>query len=190
MFGPGMSRLCFLLVLLATSVPAQNLLVNGDFEQNLSVGWIYTRSAGASAGAIRDTEFQTDPDWETADSLVYQGWSKLEQVVNAPGANLTLRFSARFAIGNGTAPCWPIACVTIGYFDGSDELLGETRFIYHDTNSHWTSTPTFSVIEVADPNWNEYTLDVADEFARHLPGIDPGTVGRIGVALFDSTSGG
>jgi hypothetical protein len=43
---------------------------------------------------------------------------------------------------------------------------------------------------VTDSLWSDYELDVADELSMHLPGVDPGDVTKIEVALVDTTSGG
>ncbi len=101
---------------------AQNLLVNGDFEQPLDSGWTADTGGPGYKTIARDAGYQPDPDYEVMDSLVYQGWSRLQQIIDAPGAELTLSFSASFAIGNGSASCWPAACFVVGYYDGDDTL--------------------------------------------------------------------
>jgi hypothetical protein len=169
----------------------QNLLVNGDFEQELAVGWVQDTAGYGYKTFGRDTAYQPDPDFEALDSLYSgNGISKLGQIVDVPGPALHLSFSANFGIGGGSSTCWPVACVAVGYLDSDGNRLGETRFYYHDSYCTWTPTSTFSLIEVTDPAWNQYELDVADELSLHLPGVDPGDVSRVEVALLDTTAGG
>lgn len=168
----------------------QELLVNGDFEQELTVGWTYTDSGAGTHQALRGTEYQPDPDYE---SWVYQydnpGWTKLSQRVDVPGVALELSFWARFSESGGTSTCWPAACVRVCYYDRADSLLGETRYFY-STYADWTPTPTLSLYRITDPDWNQYHLNIAEELAANLPGVDPDAVARVEVALWSFTHSG
>jgi hypothetical protein len=166
----------------------QNLLTNGDFEQDLSVGWIW--SGSGYTAAVRDPGCQPDPDYEVMDSLYAYGFGRLSQTVDAPGTSLILSFQASFAIGAGSSSCWPVASVAVGYLDASDNVLGETRIYLHNSYCTWTPTGTLSLIEVTDTNWTDYTLDIAQELGEHLPGVNPGDISKISVAVWDTTSGG
>ena len=187
-----MTTKALLLVLLALGLAfGQNLLTNGDFEQDLSVGWVQDTNGYGYWTVARDTTYQPDPDYEAMDSLYSgSGICKLSQTVDVPGPALHLSFSASFGIGAGSSSCWPVAYVEVGYLDSDGSRLGETRFYYHNSYCTWTATSNLSLIEVTDPAWHDYELDVADELSLHLPGVDPGDVSRIEVALVDTTSGG
>jgi hypothetical protein len=170
---------------------AQNLLTNGDFEQDLTVGWTQTQGGGSYVTFDRSTDYQPDPDYEARDSIYSgNGCGMLSQTVDVPGPLTTLSFQAAFAIYGASSSCWPVACVTVGYCDASSNLLGETRYYYHDSYCTWAPTSTLSLINVTDPNWNRYELNVADELNQHLPGVNPGMVTKLRVALFDTTAGG
>jgi hypothetical protein len=169
----------------------QNLLVNGDFEQELAVGWVQDTGGYGYKTFGRDTGYQPDPDFEALDSLYSgSGYGKLSQIVDVPGPALHLSFSASFGIGAGSSSCWPVAYVAVGYLDSDGNRLGETRFYYHNSYCTWASTGNLSLIEVTDSLWNQYELDVADELSMHLPGVNPGDVNKVEVALVDTTSGG
>ena len=184
-------KVLFLVTTILGVTFGQNLLVNGDFEQDLSVGWVVDTSGYGYRTFSRDTAYQPDPDYEALDSLYSgSGTSKLGQIVDVPGPALHLSFSARFNIGAGSSSCWPVAYVEVGYLDSDGNRLGETRFYYHNSYCTWAPTDNLSLIEVADSLWNDYELDVADELSMHLPGVDPGDVCKIEVALVDTTSGG
>jgi hypothetical protein len=183
-----MRKAVLLLPLLLAFGLSQNLLTNGDFEQELTTGW--TQNVYGVVTIDRGTDYQPDPDFEAKDSLYAYGWGKLSQIVDAPGIQLALSFWARFEIGAGSSTCWPVACVTVGYYDAANVLLGETRFYYHNSYCTWVPSSTLSLIEVTNPDWTQYNLDIAQELTQHLPGIAPGQVSRVEIALYDTTSGG
>lgn len=172
-----------LLLPLLVGFAAANLLTNGDFEQDLAVGWTYTDSGTGTHYADRQTGYQPDPDYE-AHTYQYDnpGWARLAQRVDAPGVLLDLSFWACFAESGGTSTCWPAACFSVCYYDDNSVLLGESRW-YYSTYADWTPSPTLSLHRVFDPAWTEYSLNIADELSNNLPGVEPGDVAQVEVAL-------
>ncbi len=169
----------------------QNLLVNGDFEQPLTTGWTATQGGSAYGLTDRQTHYHSDPDYEARDSLYSgAGWRKLAQRVDVSSVVVDVSFWAKFQVGGGSSTCWPVACVVIGYYTVTNALLGETRFYHHNEYCTWTSSSTLHLIEVTNPDWVQYSLNVAEELAQHLPGVNPNLVRRVEVALFDTTAGG
>jgi hypothetical protein len=169
----------------------QELLTNGDFEQELSVGWVHDTGGYGYVTWNRGTGYQPDPDYEFMDSLYSgSGFSRLRQVVDAPGVVLELSFWAAFGIGGTSSTCWPVSGVNVEYYDASDVLLGQTRFYYHNEYCTWTPSGTLSLIEVTNPDWTQYSLNIAEELNQNLPGVNPGDVAKIGIALVDTTAGG
>jgi hypothetical protein len=163
------------------------MLTNGDFEQDLSVGW--TQGGSGTQVVNRDTSYQPDPDYE---AMAYQsggGWVMLGQTVGVPGPDLLFTFWASFALYQGGS-CWPAACVTADYLDAGGTSLGQTRFYYHNASCTWTPSATLDLIDVTNPDWTQYSLDVRTEIATNLPGVDPDAVKQVQVALYVYTSGG
>jgi hypothetical protein len=183
-----MRKTILLMTLLAVLGFSQNLLTNGDFEQDLSSGW--TSETSGSVTINRNAGYQPDPDFEAMESLYSLGWGRLNQTVDVPGITLTLDFWAKFEIYGNSSTCWPVAAVTLSYLDAMNSKLGETRVYCHDQYCTWTNTPTLSLIEVTNPDWTHYTLDVAQEVSSNLPGVNPGDVSKVTVSLFDTTAGG
>jgi hypothetical protein len=183
-----MKKIVLLLALTLALGFSQNLLENGDFEQDLSVGW--SRDTYGTTYIGRDVGYQPDPDYEALDSLYYYGWSRLYQTVDVPGVTLILDFWAKFEIYGPSSSCWPVASVNLSYLDASNNVLGETRVYCHDQYCTWVPTSTLSLIEVTNPGWNQYTIDVAQELGANLPGVNPGEVSKVTVALSDTTAGG
>lgn len=169
--------------------PAQNLLVNGDFEQALSVGWVKTGDGRGTHTCNRDTSYHPDPDYE---AMAYQydnpGFARLGQTVDVPGIQLHLSFSASFKLQEGTYICWPAACFSVCYLDSRNTSLGETRY-YYSTYADWVPSPTLSLKRITSPDWTRYDLDVADELTHNLPGVNPADVARVEVSLYAYTRG-
>ncbi|MEO0085039.1 MAG: hypothetical protein ABIK37_00220, partial [candidate division WOR-3 bacterium] len=107
----------------------------------------------------------------------------------APGVMLELSFWAKFEEGGGSSTCWPAACFQVCYYDVSDVMLGETRY-YYATYANWVPSPTLSLYRITNPDWAEYTLNIADEISANLPGVNPDDVARIEVALYSYTYSG
>ena len=185
----GLIRLSILLPFLFGLTAAQNLLQNGDFEQDLSVGWTATQGGDGTHIIERQTTPQPDPDYEAyLKQESGEGWVRLRQVVDVAGPYLELTFWAQFGF-DCPSSCWPVASVCIEYYDDSDAILGETRFYYHDVQCDWTRTSTLNLIDIVDPTWNQYTLDIREEIIDNLPGINAEEVRNLGVALYNYTSG-
>lgn len=184
------TSLVFLLVA-AGPAPAENLLTNGEFEQALSVGWNQDVGGSGYKTIDRAIDFDPDPDFEARCSLYAgAGYARLSQVVDVPGTNLELDFRGSFAIGAGSSTCWPVASVCVTYRDAGGTYLGETRIYRHNEYCDWANSPTLHLIEVVNPDWQEYSLDVNDEITTNLPGVNPADVGKVEVSLYDYTSGG
>lgn len=168
----------------------QQLLVNGDFELPLTTGWVHSDSGYGTHTSDRSVNYQPDPDYE---AMSYQydnpGWCRLGQTVDVPSPVLALSFWASFEQGGGTSTCWPAACFSVRYLDGSGTPLGETRYVY-STYADWVPSATFSIIRITNPAWSEYDLDIAQELADNLPGVNPGDVAKVEVALYSYTYSG
>jgi hypothetical protein len=177
-------------LLLAAVAFGQELLVNGDFEQDLAVGWTRIDSGTVTHDAARDAGYEPDPDYE---AYVYTydnpGSTILIQTVETPRAMLQFSFRAAFAESAGSSTCWPAACVSVFYYDATDAVLGESKY-YYSTYANWTSSPTLALHQVTNPDWTEYTLDIQNELATNLTGVNAEQVTKVGVAMVAYCSGG
>lgn len=177
------------LVVLAFAAPAQELLVNGDFEQPLETGWVQTMGGSGTHTINRDTGYDPDPDYE---AYCYQydnpGYARLSQQVEVPGPALEVGFRAKLET-TGQTSCWPAAYVSVCYLDENGTKLGETRY-FSAGFSPWTASPVFNPVRVTSTDWNDYTVIVADELSQNLPGINPAEVRRVELAFADTTASG
>ena len=191
-----MRRILFLTALfltLALPAAAGELLVNGDFEQPLDVGW--TDTVQLEAGTYRfdrtDTLGQPSPGFV---ALVYKElarYASLRQTVNVPDLNLDLSFDARLKIGGGSSTCWPVASFWVRYADSTGLELGNTRFYLHDQYATWTKSDTVDLVNVADTSgaWQHYAINLKEHVASRLPGINADQVKKITLDLFAYDNG-
>jgi hypothetical protein len=179
--------------MLAGPGAAGELLVNGDFEQALDAGWIDTveNEAGLFAFERADTFGQPTPGNAAKVYKELARYASLRQTVDVPNVDLTLTFDARLKIGGGSSTCWPVASVWVRYADASGLELGNTRICLSSVYSDWTKSDTVSLIEITDTTgaWHNYALDLKDELANQLPGINPDDVKKITVDLFAYDNG-
>ncbi len=170
---------------------AQNLLVNGDFEQDISVGWSQLQGGAGTHTTQRQTNRHPDPDYEAwVRQYSGSGWTKLYQMVDIPGPDVLVNFWASFNIGGGSSTCWPVAAVFIEYYNQSGLYMGDTRFCYHNAYWNWTQTGTRSLIDVASPDWMAYGIHVRQEVDDNLPSVNSEDIRKLSVALYSYTSGG
>ena len=181
------------LLFLAGPVTADEFLVNGDFEQSLDVGWTDTveSSAGSFAFSREDTFGQPTPGYAAKVYKYLAKYASLRQTVDVPNVDLTLNFDARLKIGGGSSTCWPVASLWIRYADASGLELGNTRICRSSVYSTWTKSDTVNIIEITDTTgaWHNYTLNLRDELATNLPGINADNVKKITVDLFAYDNG-
>jgi hypothetical protein len=178
--------------LLSTGLLAQELLVNGGFEQSLGTGWVTQQGGVGTVTIDRSTAFNPDADYEARDSLFDgPGWGRLIQTVTVPSAALNLSFQANIEVIGGMITCWPAAAVCVEYRNSTSTVLGETRYYKWGAGCTWTSSPTLHLVPCnAIGGWAHYGLNIADEIAANLPGVNPTQVARVSVSLYTYTNEG
>lgn len=164
--------LTVLAVAIAPGAAADELLVNGDFEEELTVGWQQTLDGGT---ITRATNFDPDDDYEVR---VYKGTgsggAQLLQEVAIPGTDATFQVALR-PLASATSTAWAASGIRVDYLGQSGNLLGETLLGVITPYCPWENTPTFHLIEVDPGLWQERSFRIDEELAN-LPGIDPAAV--------------
>lgn len=180
-------------LMLAWPAAAGELLVNGDFEQAVDVGWAdsVVNEAGLFFFDRADTFGQPTPGFAAKVHKELARYASLRQTVDVADAGLVLSFDARLKIGGGSSTCWPVASVWVRYADASGLELGNTRICLSSVYSTWTKSDTVSLIEITDTTgaWHNYSLDLVQELTNHLPGINPADVKKLTIDLFAYDNG-
>lgn len=182
----GSMKKCFIIIFMLGISSAGTFLTNGDFEQELNIGWEQITN-GSNIIINRATNYDPDPDYE---AYVYKGtgsgYAKLHQIVNIPTTDLEFSvYTKLYAYDNHTS-AWCGAAVVIAYLDESGSLLGDTRICARSTQCPWSNTSTHHIIEATDSLWHNYAFSINDELTN-LPGVNPSAIKKIDVALFDTS---
>jgi hypothetical protein len=189
----GIMQKYFLLVLaFASAMTAGDLMINGNFEQDLSIGWMQS-SIGYYITIDRATTYEPDADYEVqVFKDVGSGSALLYQAVDLQGMPLSqLQFSCKSKLyaydNNADTLCYAAAAVIIQYLNQAGTMLGETRICQFTAPCDWASTSTVHLMTVADSLWHSYSFNIATELAN-LPGVSPSNVKKLKIAMYDTTA--
>jgi hypothetical protein len=164
------------------------LLQNGDFEQDLSIGWTQ-EFEGDDYTFARGATYHSDPDFEVYVRKYLTGYALLRQTV--PVLNLNLTFSGEVSFGNicddNTYGYFAASAVRLFYEDAAGAVLGETRIYRGTMYCDWTNSETLHLLEMPSDAWDSFNVDVKDEMTN-LPGVNPGDVTRITVGIYAYTT--
>jgi len=176
-------------LLLAVFGSGSVLITNGDFEQDLSIGWAQTLN-GSNTSILRATNYDPDPDYEAyAYKGTGDGYAKLYQTAHIPTADLDFSASLKLYASSNSTTCWAAGAFVIAYLDDTGDLLGETMICYTSSACTWTNSPTRHLIVAADSNWHNYAFNINAEL-ENLSGINPVAVARIEVSLYGFADSG
>ena len=186
-----MKRIVILLINLCIGSAAV-LLTNGDFEQNLNVGWMEVVQGQETGDTIdRNVSFHPDPDFEVRVKKYDAAYARLYQTVDIATTDLEFSVDAKLVAYEYTPGDirWATASIVLEYRNDQDSALGQTRICYNSPHCPYTNTATFHMIEAIDTtNWHTYAFNVDDELVN-LPGVYPPDIARIEVSLYDTTDG-
>ncbi|HEX7319139.1 MAG TPA: hypothetical protein VF399_02130 [bacterium] len=171
---------------------AGDLMINGNFEQELSNGWTQS-SIGYYITIDRATTYEPDADYEVQ---VYKdvgsGSAVLYQAVDLQNMPLNqLEFSCKAKLyaydNNADTLCYAATAVIVQYLNQTGTTLGETRICQFTAPCDWISTSTAHLLTVADSLWHNYSFNIATELAN-LPGVTPSNVKKLKIAMYDTTA--
>jgi hypothetical protein len=178
-----------LLALLSGSGLA-NLIVNGGFEEPFETGWKDT--VFSMAGDFRYERGDTFGNGTGYAAKVYKylaSFASLYQAVPVTGLDLTLSFDARLLQGSGSSTCWPVAAFFARYLNAGGNEIGATCWYNHSVYADWRDNDTMNLIEITSADWNHYEINLADEIATNLPGVNAADVAMVCVDLFAYDNG-
>lgn len=178
------------IILLVGTLPARELLVNGNFEDPARSTWQWD-----TFGVFNDTGnchlwqsyvFDPDLDREVCIHKILHQWAMLSQTVEVPGTDLNFSVSAMLFAKTERPDTGYYACanVVLSYLDENDSLLGETRIYVHTDSCDWANTPAFHLISAPDSTrWHNYAFNLDDEL-NNLSGVNRGQIRKVRVALW------
>jgi len=160
-------------------------LLNGDFAQPLSAGWVQESGGDAGSSGFELSSDLGQPDTGNAVRITRTGagFARLSQTVSIDNDAYRFGFTARLAIG-GSLSCGPVAAVVLRYQDDAGRELGSTRWYLPSPVCDWTGSDTCHLVQVSDSQpWTRYEVGLADELTGSLPGITRDEVRSVTVEL-------
>lgn len=183
-----MRRLTLVIGLCMGLAAAGNFLTNGNFEDDLSVGWQSYLSSTIYDTVMRGTDYEPDPDYEAYLFKSYGGYAELWQTIDITTVD-SFAFSMKTKLyaydNNADTLCWAAAAVVVSYMNSTGNVLGTTRICRSTAPCPWSNTSTNHLIPAVDTLWHTYSFNLRTELAN-LPGVVPGQVKKVQVALFDT----
>jgi hypothetical protein len=174
-------------------VLSNKTLINGDFEQELTLGWTRNVSALSYADEInRITDLDSDDDYELIIEKINPGHIKLLQTVDILSADLQFSVNAnlRAIEYNPNASYWAAAAVCLRYLNTKDDLLGETRITHKSPHCPWQATSRLHIIDTPEADlWHAYSFNINDELLN-LSGVQANEVKKIQVVFMAFAGGG
>jgi len=164
------------------AVGAVELLANGDFELPLDAGWS-SEIDGTGVTIDRQINFDTDLDYEARITKTSGlGYGRVGQVVAVPGGDAV--FSAELtSSADAILEAWAVAGVMLTYYDTAGTPLGETFIGSLGGVCPWMDSPTFHMILTQTGVWETHAFALQEELAN-LPGVDPGALASVRIALY------
>jgi len=183
-----MYKYLILLLIIIGFCSAGHLLTNGNFEQQLNVGWSQTIGTQGTADTIDrlldifNNNIVRVKKYDATHAILYQ-------TVDVPTTDLEFSVLANLYAYeyNSTTTYWAATAVCLRYLDNNNVLLGESRITSKTLHCPWISSNTLHIINQWLP-WSTYSFNINTELAN-LPGVNPSDIKKIQVALIDTTDG-
>ncbi len=159
-------------------------VVNGDFEQELEVGW-QQLDAATNAAIARNADLDDDPDHELGlrfDNGV--GEISVWQRLAIPDTDLDIATTLR-ARASGSGGAWVAAGFGLSYLDRNLVVLGQTFIGRMSSDCPWYDSPTLHLVTSAHDEWEQYSFNLNDELAN-LSGVDPSEIMYLEVEVYST----
>lgn len=170
-----------MITLAGMQASALELVTNGQFEQDLSLGWTLSVE-GTGALVNRSTTYHPDADYEArCYKPTGSGFASIEQTIPIPTTDVQFSVDAKF-YSMATSSAWAVSAVLISYLDENGFALGKTAICAPTANCPWTESKRFHMIPGTVNVWETYAFNVANELGN-LSGVDPANVKKLGIEL-------
>jgi hypothetical protein len=182
-----MMRLVFtaliMLLLCSALAFAGEYVVNGTFEEVLSVGWSQ-KTMGSIITITRGTGYDPDPDYEAyVRKGTGSGYAELYQIFDISTTEMEFSANLKLNAYDTGSTDWAGAALIITYLDENEAALGATYIARQSSIPQWINGDTKHVYNAPNTDWNYYSFNIDDEFA-YLTGINKDDVAKLSVSLF------
>lgn len=181
----------FLVLLIPAIVFSRELVINGDFEDELGAEWQF--NGGISIGNLDES----DPDMEARVYInvdYYDLFRYLKQRIDITGYApecLTFSCAAKLWATNYDVSLYCGAAILVSYHDKYGNRVADTKIAYIDTlpeysqDTCWPGDTLQNLSFISDSSWHHYSFNVGQELeTAGLSNTD--TIQYVEIALIDT----
>jgi hypothetical protein len=165
-----------------------DVLLNGDFEQELNIGW--QTSSNDYTGSSEITRNQVEKNHYAHLIKDLCGYAELSQIINLDNLNQDLSARLNLNATSNRAGYNATAAFILSFLDKENKVLAETQIAY--STDQLTNTPVPYSYPAKPAEWKTYTLNLKDELDKHFSKVDVSKIKKLKITLSaynDQTNG-
>lgn len=157
-------------------------LVNGDFNEDLTIGW--QKKIENYAGGYEIKRVKEGEEYYVRVNKDLCGYAQLFQIVKITNLASSLSFQAKFSANTNEENYAAAAAVVVEYLNHSQRRLGATYFYYSTSNFwEWQNSSTTHIYKTSASGWQTFSLDIKNELGQNLPNINSDEVVYLKISL-------
>jgi hypothetical protein len=181
----GLATLALAVAPVTRPGPAVDSLQNSRLAANLAPAWTLTSEDLVGSG---DIELLKDGGVHLTKEMC--GHRTLTQNVNLTKTGLVFSTRAKFSAQATKPDYYSYAAAVLTYLDAAGKSLGSTTIGFATAAAGWKNSATAHYIKAAKQDtYADYSLNLSEELASNLKGIDPAKVKRLRVQFTAYCSG-
>lgn len=155
------------------------VLLNGDFEQELNIGW--QTSGDDYSGSSEITRNQVENNHYAYLMKDLCGYAELSQIVKLDNLNQNLSVRLNLNATTNRAGYNATAAFCISFLDKDNKVLAETQIAFR--TDKLANNPIPYSYPTKPGEWKTHTLNLKDELAKHFSKIDVSRIKKLKITL-------
>lgn len=162
-----------------TKLVTNDVLLNGDFEEELSIGWQISSKDYAGSSEINRDKIEKNhfahlqKDWG--------GYAELSQILKLDNLNQNLSFRLNLNATSNREGYSATSAFILGFLDKNNKITSEIRIAY--STSQLTNSSILYNYPTKPAEWKVYTLNLKDELDKHFSKIDVSKIKKLKITL-------
>jgi hypothetical protein len=156
-----------------------DILHNGDFEQELNIGW--QTSSDDYSGSSEITRDQIEKNHYAHLIKDLCGYAELSQIINLVNLNQNISVRLNLNATSNRAGYTATAAFILSFLDKENKVLAETQIAY--STDQLTNTPVPYSYPAKPSEWETHTLNLKDELDKHFSKIDVSKIKKLKITL-------
>ncbi|MEO0094229.1 MAG: hypothetical protein ABIK67_08265 [candidate division WOR-3 bacterium] len=158
---------------------SSNSLINGDFEQDLKVGWqISTKDYDGSSKIKR---VKVKDNYYAKVEKIWCGYAELFQIIQLTNLDQDLSVRLRLNANSNRDGYSALAAFILSFLDEEDKTLARIRIAY--STKVLTNTPMEYNYSALPNKWQTNTINLREEL-KHFPKIDFKKIAKLKISLY------